>query len=187
MASKRQEQTDRRDEVLGVVRRILRSSPDPPRPVAWVGLLLSTYRGKLFPLLLLSGTGAALFVITFFQSGGELSLWLLRLFTAGGTLFFLLAPAQNGLRVARWVQNGLITSAEVADIHYASDRYATGVAARGVGRRVVHHPALGDFRDEFSIVAPWIRSITVGTKLQVLVAPTRRETLLTVGPEDEGH
>jgi hypothetical protein len=53
------------------------------------------------------------------------------------------------------------------------------------GRRVVHHPALGDFRDEFSIVAPWISSVIPGATLQVLVAPRERKTWLTLGAVDE--
>jgi hypothetical protein len=183
MAGKRQEQTDRADAMLSLVRLILESHPAPPRHFAWPQLILRSYRGKLFPLLLLTGTGSALFVITFFQSGSALTLWFLRLLTGGGALFFLLAPAQNGMTVVRWVRDGVLASADVIEIHLGRDERGD---EWGRGRRLVHHPALGDFRDEFSVTGPWISSVTPGAKLQTLVAPAKRETWLTLGPF-KGH
>jgi hypothetical protein len=128
--------------------------------------------------VLLTGTGSALFAITFFQSGSPLTLWFLRFFTGGGALFFLLAPAHEGIMIGRWVRDGLLASADVLEIHLGADGDGSD---SGHGRRVVHHPVLGDFRDAFSVVAPWIRSITPGATLQVLVAPGERETWMTLG------
>jgi hypothetical protein len=49
----------------------------------------------------------------------------------------------------------------------------------------VHHPVLGDFHDQFLVVAPWAGHVAAGSQLSVLVAPTERETWLTLGLERE--
>ena len=183
MASDLQEQTDRDAAVLRLVRPTLKSHPIPPRPVDGVRVALASYCGKLFPLLLLTGTGAALFVITFFQSGSPATLWFLRFLTGGGALFFLVGPALNGMTVARWVRDGLLASADVIEISVANDRHDGN---RGHGRRIVHHPTLGDFREDFLITAQWISSVTPGSTLQVLVAPNEAKSWITVGVQADG-
>jgi hypothetical protein len=42
------------------------------------------------------------------------------------------------------------------------------------------HPQLGDFEDEFSLVAPWASAVTAQSKLDVLVAPDGKKTWLTL-------
>ena len=178
MESECQEQTAPDDRVLTRARATVRNQPSPPRPVETARLALAMYPGKLVPLALLVAAGTTFFVITFFQSGGPLSLWFLRLLTGGGTLFFLLAPGQNGVTVARWVRDGLLARADVVDVHLGVDNCKRPKAR---GRRLVHHPILGDFHDEFSIVAPWADAITAGSTLAVLVPPSELKTWVTLG------
>jgi hypothetical protein len=178
MGSKPQEQTDPGDFVLARARAMVRGHPSIPRPVDTVGLALAMYRGKLLPLVLLVGVGTALFVITFFQPGDAITIWLLRLFLGAGTLFFLFAPGLMGVKAARWVRDGLTAQAEVTEAHVGLDRRKRREVR---GRRIVHHPALGDFHDEFAIVAPWAEDVSRMSALDVLVAPTERETWVTLG------
>jgi hypothetical protein len=180
MAERAQEQIDAVDAVVSEIRATLRRHPSPPRPVGTVRLALSMYRGKVFKMTLLLSVITALFVITFYQPGGPVTLWILRIFLVGAFLLFSLGPAWGTPIVARWVREGLVASADVNEAHLGVDD-SKAPAARG--RRVVHHPVLGDFHDRFVIVAPWAGSVTAGSELSVLVAPTKRETWLTLGVE----
>ena len=178
MANPPQEQIDAVDAVVSEVRTTVRKHPSPPRPVDTVRLALATYRGKVFKILLLLSVITALFVITFYQPGGPVALWILRIFCIVAFLVFSLGPAWGTPIVARWVREGLVASADVSETHHGVDE-SKAPAVRG--RRVVHHPVLGDFHDEFVIVAPWAGSVTAGSGLSVLVAPDERETWLTLG------
>jgi hypothetical protein len=178
MGSKRQEQTDPGDFVLARVRATVREHPSTPRPVDTVGLALEMYRGKMLQVVQLVGVGTALFVITFFQHGDATTGWLLRLFLASATLLFLFGPGVMGVKGARWVRDGLIARAEVTEARVGLDRRKR---RKVHGRRIVHHPALGDFHDEFAIVAPWANDVSTTAAFDVLVAPTERKTWLTLG------
>jgi hypothetical protein len=180
MASKAQEQIDPIDAVVSNIVATVRRHPSPPRPVDTVRLVLSMYRGKVFKITLLLSVISALFVITFYQPGGPVTIWILRIFCVGAFLLFLLGPASGTPIVVRWVREGLVASAEVTEAHLGVDD-SKAPAARG--RRVVHHPVLGDFHDRFAIVAPWADCVTAGSELGVLVAPTERESWLTLGVE----
>jgi hypothetical protein len=149
-----------------------------------LGLVRASYQGKLLTLLLLDGVGVALFVITFFQSGSALEIWTLRLFLGGSVLFFLLAPAQPALIVRRWTRDGLLAKASVTNVHWGVDRQGRREAR---GRRVVVHPTIGDYHDEFTIIAPWVEAIGPDSPIDVLVAPTGARTWLTLGLHERGN
>jgi hypothetical protein len=178
MAKRTQEQIDAVDAVVSEVRRTLRKHPSPPRPVDTVRLALATYRGKVFKMLAMLSVITTLFVITFYQPGGPVALWILRIFCVGGFLLFSVGIAWGTPIVARWVRDGLVASADVDEAHHGVDD-SKAPAVRG--RRVVHHPVLGDFHDQFAVVAPWAGAVTAGSELSVLVAPDKRETWLTLG------
>jgi hypothetical protein len=180
MANRRQEQIDPFDAVVGEIRAAIRRHPTPLRPVDKVRLTLSMYCGKVLRILLLESVIVAGFVITFYQSGGSGTIWALRIFFAGAFVLFLFGPGRNTFTVARWVREGLPARADVSEAHLGSGEWKRPAAR---GRRVVHHPVLGDFHDEFAIVSPWAGSVTSGSELIVLVAPNRRESWLTLGLE----
>jgi hypothetical protein len=184
MAKKPQEQRtiDVGDaELLGRVRAVIDAHHSPPRKVEALGFGLSMYRGKLLRLLFLLGVLSFLFAITFFQPGGPLGIWLLRLLWGGGILFFLFSPGWEGFSVARWARDGLSATADVLQVESRKDPDGDSHIR---GRRVVHHPQLGDFEDEFEIVAPWIEKVRRGSTFDVLVAPRERRTWLTLGVHD---
>lgn len=180
MANKRQEQIDAFDAVVGEVRATIGRHPEPPRPVDKVRLTLSMYRGKVVRILALESVIVAGFVITFYQGGGPAASWALRIFFVGAFGLFLFGPGRNTFTVARWVREGLPARADVNEAHLGVGEWKRPAVR---GRRVIHHPALGDFRDEFAVVAPWAGSVTSGSELVVLVAPNRRESWLTLGLE----
>src|SRR5919108_793982 len=180
MANKRQEQIDAFDAVVGEVRTTVRRHPEPRRPVDKVRLTLSMYRGKVLRILLLESVIVPGFVITFYESGGPGATWALRIFFVGAFGLFLFGPGRNTFTVARWVRNGLPARADVNEAHLGVGDWKRPAVR---GHRVVHHPMLGDFRDEFVVVAPWARSVTKGSELVVLVAPNERESWLTLGLE----
>jgi hypothetical protein len=120
----------------------------------------------------------ALFVITFFQPGGPWGIWTLRILWAGSIAWFLLAPAWEGLQVAARVRDGLVGTADVRASRTLVGRYRI---RRVEGRRIVHHPLLGDFPEEFSIAAPWMDAVASGSTMDVLMAPEERQTWLTLG------
>jgi hypothetical protein len=177
-ASRRQEQVDAVDAVASKVRAIVRRDPFPPRRVDRVRLTLSMYRGKLLKLALLDGAAAALFVITFYQRGSAASIWGLRIFWLFAFLLFLIGPWLAGRPVARWARDALVATADVEEAHHGLSRFNRPEVR---GRRIVHHPELGDFRDEFTTVGPWAPSVVAGSKLEVLVAPDERRSWLTLG------
>ena len=136
------------------------------------------YRGKLLKLALLDGGAAALFAITFYQRGSPASIWGLRLLWSSIFLLFLLGPGLQGRPVARLARDGLVTTADVGEAHHGMSRFNRPVVR---GRRIVHHPALGDFRDEFALEGPWTPSVAAGSRLEVLVAPDEQKTWWTLG------
>jgi hypothetical protein len=180
MANKRQEQIDPFDAVVDVIRAVVQHHPSPPRPVDTVRLTLSMYRGKVLRILLLESVIVAGFVITFYQSGGEAAGWALRIFFVGAFGLFLFGPGRNIFTVTRWVREGLVARAEVIEAHQGVGDWKRPAVR---GRRVVHHPQLGDFHDGFSVEAPWASSVTAGSQLNVLVAPTERQSWLTLDVE----
>jgi hypothetical protein len=153
----------------------------PPRPVQRIAYVVNAYRGATRPLaLLLAFVIFDLVAISLDRrlSSGQLAGFLL-LFAAGG-LCFLLFPAYAGLRSASWARSGLVASADVIDAASSIRGRKQPVVA---GRRVVHHPRLGDYEDAFSIGDAWRESVRVGARLDVLVSPSRRRTWITLGIE----
>jgi hypothetical protein len=177
-ASRRQEQLDAVGAVTSIVRAMVRRDPSPPRRIDRVRLALSMYRGKVGKLVLLDGAAAALFVITFYQHGSPAAGWGLRILWLSCFLLFLLGPGLQARPVARLARDGLVATADVDEAHHGVSRFNRPEVR---GRRTVHHPELGDFRDEFAAVGPWAPSVVAGSKLEVLVAPDARKTWLTLG------
>ena len=179
MENRHQEQIDPADAVIAPIRATFRKHHGPPRPVNIMGLWVSMYHGKVLKVLLATSVNVALFTITFYQQGGEIGRWLLRLLWGLGILLFALGPGRNAPRVARYVREGLLTQADVTEAHHGVDKLSRKQVR---GHRVVHHPALGDFHDEFTIVAPWADSVTQLARLNVVVLPNEPKTVLTLGP-----
>jgi hypothetical protein len=166
------------DAVASIVRATVRRDPSPPRRVDRVRLTLATYRGKVLRIALLDGIAAAMFVITFYQRGSTASIWGLRIFGLFAFLLFLLGPGLLVQPAVRWARDALVATADVDEAHHGVGDFKRPEVR---GRRIVHHPALGDFRDEFAAVGPWAPSVVAGSTLEVLVAPDERRTWLTLG------
>jgi hypothetical protein len=173
-----QVQTATNDVLLSYLRATLARQPSPPRQIDKLAIVLRMYPGILLRLSFLVGLGSALFVIVFFSPGSAAAGWALQAFFAFGVAWFLLYPAWEGLQVAARARDGLITTAEVVASHAFVGR---GRIRRVTGRRIVHHPSLGDFQEDFSIAAPWIDAVTPGSQVDVLTAPLERRTWLTLG------
>lgn len=166
------------DVLLAHLRTTLAEQPSPPRHIDKLAIVARMYPGILLRLSFLVGLGSALFVIIFFSPGSEAAGWALQVFFAFGIAWFLLYPAWEGLQVAARARDGLISTAEVVSSHTSVER---GRIRRVSGRRIVHHPRLGEFVEEFSIAAPWIDAVTPGSQVDVLTAPLERRTWLTLG------
>ena len=96
----------------------------------------------------------------------------------GGVAAMLPVPCvRSGLQLARRCRRGLLAHADVTNVGFVLD----AGEPRAVGRRIVHHPRLGDHEGEFDIGGPWIGSIVEGSTLDVLVEPDRPESWLTLG------
>src|SRR5262245_21878456 len=176
---KRQTQTLPDDRFLRLVRAEASTSPTPPRDVSRGRMARFFYgRHNALNLVAVAVVGPTLLVSSFFVAGSTTAGWILRVVLGVGTVYLLALPATEGLRAARVTRDGLLTQATVND---ARVRDGADGTARARGRRTVHHPELGDFRDEFIIVAPWADDVRAGSTLDVLVAPRKRETWLTLG------
>jgi hypothetical protein len=167
--------------VFELARSAVAERASPPRAVRRLPYVVNAYRGAMRPLaLLLAFVVFDLVAISLDRrlSSGELTGFLL--FLGAGGLFFLLFPAYAGLRSASWARSGLVASADVIDAASSIRRRKQPVV---VGRRVVHHPGLGDYEDAFSIGDAWRESVRVGARLEVLVSPSSRRTWITLGME----
>src|SRR4051794_23514222 len=142
MASNGQVQIDAAGAVGSVLRATVQSQPAPPRSMSIATLLMAMYTGKLVMMLAFAGLGAGLFVITFFQSGSTWSLWFLRFLWASGIAFTLVVPGRSLFRILRYGRDGLLARATVIEARVGVDR-SNQPEVRG--RRIVHHPVLGDF------------------------------------------
>lgn len=182
MASEPQTQIATTDVLLAHVRALVAAQPAAPRPVKSFRFLLLVYPGVRLRIISLVALFAGLFAITFFQSGSTVGIWLLRIFYISGASFFVLVPAWQGLTVARRVRLGLPATAGVHETKIETIEWPRRGRLRVHGRRTVHHPTLGDFREDFGIVAPWVADITMSSTLAVLVAPDEPKTWLTLGP-----
>ena len=165
--------------VFDLVRLAVAKRESPPRRVDSVRFIVAAYRGGGGPLLIL--LAFVVFDLVFVSldtrlSSGQLTGFLL--FLGAGGVFFLVFPVFAGIRSAGWATKGLVASADVIEARSAVRGRRRPVV---VGRRIVHHPRLGDYEDEFSIGDPWRESIPAGRRLQVLVAPTRPRTWITLG------
>lgn len=85
------------------------------------------------------------------------------------------------------LRRGLIRKATVHDVRFQppGDAESNPEDTRNGfawGMRVVDHPR-GHFEDEFECDDPWAPDLEAGTTVRVLVHPTRKKTLLDLGPE----
>ena len=184
VAREPQVQTATNDVLLAHLRPTLARQPSPPRQVDKLAIVLRMYPGIVLRVSVAVGLSSALFVITFFQPGGPWGIWGLRILWAVCIAWFLLAPAREGLQVAARARDGLVGTADVLASRALVGRYGTG---RVEGRRIVHHPLLGDFLEEFSISAPWIDAVASGSTVDVLIAPKKQQTWLTIGIHGGAH
>ncbi len=95
MGNRHQEQIDPTDAVIAPIRATFRKHPAPPRPVNIMAVSLLMYRGKVFKALLATSVNVALFTITFYQQGGELGRWLLRLLWRWASCSFHWGPGET--------------------------------------------------------------------------------------------
>lgn len=167
-------------KALPLVRTVLAARLGPPRPVPWFRFAFILFRReRALRLLLVSAFFSAVWVETFYAvHGGGAEIWFLRLVLAVGGAWIVSAPMWAGLIIASHAREALVTTAEVVEARSGTGRYGEPHVA---GRRIVHHPRLGDFRDSFSIGAPWAPAVTRNAVLEVLVAPDERRTWLTLG------
>jgi hypothetical protein len=169
------------------VNALLLDQPLPPRRVATTSIVLAMYqwyRSMALRVLALMVIGLFLFVITFFQSGSASGIWFLRVVWALWTLYLLVGPVLRGLSIARWMRDGVVTTADLIEVSNRKTQY--GLAEARV-RRLVHHPALGNFHDELVLIAPLTKSLCPGATVDVLVAPHERKTWMTLGLHSENQ
>jgi hypothetical protein len=180
-----QSQGDVSARVFALARSAVAQQPAPPRSVDPVAFVIKAYRGGLrLMLILLAFVVFALVVVSVDRRLSSSERLAFLLFFGAVGLFFLFFPVFAGIRSAGWARSGLVTSADVLEAESAIGRRNKPVV---VGRRLVHHPRLGDYEDAFSIGDPWRDAIRTGGRLRVLVSPTRRRTWITLdaGRPDE--
>ena len=136
-------------------------------------------KGRILPAIFFTALFTALFVLTFFQEGSGIVRAFLQVLWGGFALFTSLLLVWGGLRLARWCRYGLVAVADVTEVRMIPDEVDGERRARG--RRTVHHPQLGDFREEFAIGGSWVEMINNGSTLDVLVAPDATRSWLTLG------
>jgi hypothetical protein len=178
MASNQQLQSRLSEPVFALARSAVAARASPPRPVDQLAFVEKAYRGAIRPVLILVGIEALNVAYASYDSrlgGSQLGV---QLFFGVGGAFFLLFPIFGGLRSAGWARNGLAAGADVLEAEPAVGRQKQQVV---IGRRVVHHPRLGDYEDEFSLADAWREAVRRGARLEVLVAPTKRKTWMTLG------
>lgn len=175
---------------VGFLRDQVRQQPQPPRPVP-AGTLLKRVLIRRDSLILM-GLGAVdqLFVagwIRGMDSVGPATWVAAILFVAVGAVM-LAAPVVFFRRLRHALRHGLVREATVHELQFqpAGEANATLAATRhgfAWGMRVVEHPR-GHFEDEFECDASWASDLTPGCRVRVLVHPTRKKTLLDLGPAE---
>jgi hypothetical protein len=173
-----EDQTDLVAELQELVRASVAASPSPPRAISAATVVRLMYRGRALKLGAAVLVSAALFVWSFYVPGSAVLDWLLRVFFAAGGIFFLTGAAWQGHRVVQLVRDGVVATGEVLESRIVPDGRDRPVVE---GRRVLHHPRLGDFPDEFRIAAAWAASVREGSWVDVLVPPDSRYPVMTLG------
>jgi hypothetical protein len=184
MASERHEQPADWDWMVDFAGAVLRSHEPPPRPVSGASAIAcaSGGRKRVVQVVIASAVFAGLFVLTFFQEGSVIVGLILQAMWLGGFLLVALLIPWTGLRVARWTRDGLVARADVTNVRMVNDQ--TDATPRASGRRVVHHPTLGAYDEDFTIAGSWVHEIAKGSGLDVLVAPDHAKSWLTLGLHD---
>jgi hypothetical protein len=100
-------------------------------------------------------------------------------------IVLMCVPLIKAIRESRSTANGILADSVVHDVFFepASVSRATLDAMTNgfaTGKRVVMHP-LGDFENDFESDEEWASSVTKGSIIQVLVAPTERKVLMNTG------
>ncbi len=159
--------------------------PEPRRPVPVFPLIrwvLSRWKHRILVSL---GALILLLVVGWIGKGPVVWAAVGVLAAVGTGMLLLTLMAFRKLHDA--LRRGPVRKATVHEAHFQppgdgeSDRRG---AKNGFawGMRVVEHPR-GHFEDEFECGAPWAPDLAEGTTVRVLVHPTRKKTLLDLGPE----
>ncbi len=177
MASDVQEQRWANDDLVNFARDALRAHQASPRPAPVSLALGHIFRGRIFVASWFGALCAALVVYGLWAQGPVVRLVLHVAIFAGFGLLIPTLCIWHGLRLVRWCRHGLPAEAVVSEVRLV----VKDDERRAQGHRVVRHPTVGEFRDEFDIDAPWAALIAEGSTLDVLVAPDRPKTWLTLG------
>lgn len=178
MPSEPQEQPADSDATVEYVRQAVAAHPQTPRPASTWGAVVAYYRGRILLTLATTGIGVVGFVVLANVEGTNVAVWLLQWIALLFALFMALHFAYSGLELARMTRVGFVATADVVDVRLVTDEDGE---PRADGHRIVHHPRLGDFRDEFAIGGSWIDSITMGSVMEVLVTPDEPTAYLSLG------
>ena len=173
-----QEQPADSDATVEYVRQAVAAHPQAPRPASTWGGVVAFYRGRILLTLATTGIGVAGFVAFWYVEGNNFGIAILQWFSLLLALFMAFHFAYAGLELARVTRVGFVTTADVVDVRLITDEDGE---PRADGHRIVHHPRLGDFRDEFAIGGSWIGSITEGSVMEVLVTPDEPTAYISLG------
>lgn len=165
--------------------RAIERWPDPPRPVEFGRMLLTSVRSAVGLAAGLFGTVTSIAGVGFLVAarGGILAEIIGTVFLLAG-LAILIVPIIYAWRVTRAIRYGLRCKAVVISMletdrssRATLDSMRNGLAA-GV-RRIVH--PLGDFEERFQYDGPGAAELRTGDAMVVLVAPRRRKVILDLG------
>lgn len=178
------------EDPLYSLRDRVRKHPQPPREVP-AGALWKQVLARRDCLILMGlGTADLLFVIGWIgrrDPAGPATWVAAALFVVVGLAMFA-APVVFFRRLRQALRHGLVREAIVHELQFqpSGETDVTPAARRNGfawGMRVVEHPR-GHFEDEFECDAPWASNLTHGSRVRVLVHPTRKKTLLDLGPAE---
>jgi len=124
---------------------------------------------------------SAILASTWLSNHDGALMWLVRLIIACGGVWILGVGLIAGMQIAWHTRRGLAATAEIVSCESAEADHESLLVE---GERVVHHPALGDFRDRFLFAAPWTPSLGPGDRLEVLVEPARTRTWFTIAASE---
>lgn len=177
-------------EPVQLLRDQVRRHPRPPRPVPFGPLLKRVLTRRDSLILMGLGAAALLFVVGWIgwtDPVGPASWVVAALFLVLGVVM-LAAPVVFFRRSSHALRHGLVREATVHELwfHPPGETDVTPAARHNGfawGMRVVDHPR-GHFEDEFECDAAWAGDLEEGSTVRVLVHPTRKKTLLSLGPRE---
>lgn len=163
--------------------------PEPGRPVPVFPLVRWVLSRPKHRILVSLGVLSLLLVAGWIGWGDPTGpgAWAGVVLLAGVGLGMLTSTLMSFRRLNEALRRGLVRKATVHEAHFeppgggqsSRREHRHGLAW---GMRVVEHPR-GHFEDEFECDDPWAPDLEAGTTVRVLVHPTRKKTLLDLGPE----